>query len=143
MNLVEIEMVSEVIFINRSVSYGELASAFSALLGINEDLVFITEWGTRMAGVPDNTLVVCEVYGIDQGDFPLGLTINMWSKELSPPDKMPFFGSLCEQLGCFALVERGPDPDTSGTTTLVRRKGDYQLVRMDMSKEGAVILEYL
>lgn len=143
MNLVEIEMVSEIIDINKSVSYSELASAFGAVLGINEELVFVCKRGTRMAGVPDDTLAVCEFEETDYGDFPMQLRMHIWSVELNPSDKMQFIGALCEKLGCFALTQSGSEPNPWMDATLVRAKDDYQMVRMDVAEEGAVILEYL
>jgi hypothetical protein len=66
----------ELIDLNKSVSYSEIATALSAAIGTKEKFILVYNGKAERDDFND-ILIVCKVKEIDKGDFPLRLFLQI------------------------------------------------------------------
>jgi hypothetical protein len=134
------------VYFDRNLNRDEIITGLSQLFHVDSQTVAV-QFDTVDLTDTEGLRVVCGVF-TQQGEFPTYLEIVPLEAALIPQDKYEAIGILCEIFTAYALIPY--DMDTNPyTSTLIRKRHDYQKVKLDPDKlddeqeEQVYIVEYL
>lgn len=134
------------VYVNRKLQHSEIIQALSQLFHVEPNTVAVQSEKVDLSNT-EGLRVVCGTYRL-RGDFPTLLEIVPLEADLIPKNHYEAVGFLCEMLNVQALIPYEMDTNPY-TSTLVRKRRDYQKVKLDPDKldaadgEQMVIAEYL